>query len=121
MIKKINLSHSKINVEEKRKKNISRSEFNNIRFTQSNKIPKNKKSKIVIPKYLKEDLKKETKLINTEYNILNNNEILLSQQGILELNAIKRLNGNNNKFKEIIQDIKNYINQRKIQEMNHLK
>ncbi len=105
----------------KEKKNISRSEFNNIRFTQSNKIPKNKKSKIVIPKYLKEDLKKETKLINTEYNILNNNEILLSQQGILELNAIKRLNGNNNKFKEIIQDIKNYINQRKIQEMNHLK
>ena len=44
-------------------------------------------------------------MVNTEYNVLNNNviEILHSQQGILELNAIKRLNGNNNNFK------RNYI------------
>ena len=66
---------------------------------------KGKVSKIVIPKYLKDHLKKETKIIKTEkYNINDiGMEILPSQQGILELNAIRRLNNNNNNFK------RNYI------------
>ena len=107
---KINLSNGTLNQEDKRKKNLSSVEFNNIRFTQSksqNKTnkKKGKVSKIVIPKYLKEHLKKETKIIKSEnYNINDfGMEILPSQQGVLELNAIRRLNNNNNNFK------RNYI------------
>jgi len=109
---KNNISNTTLNQEDKRKKNLSAVEFNNIRFTQSqnhsqNKInkKKGKVSKIVIPKYLKDHLKKETKIIKTKkYNINDiGMEILPSQQGILELNAIRRLNNNNNNFK------RNYI------------
>ncbi len=105
---KINLSNGTLNQEDKRKKNLSAVEFNNIRFTQSQNKTNKKKgkvSKIVIPKYLKEHLKKETKIIKSEnYNINDfGMEILPSQQGVLELNAIRRLNNNNNNFK------RNYI------------
>ena len=105
---KNNLSNATLNQEDKRKKNLSAVEFNNIRFTQSQNKTNKKKgkvSKIVIPKYLKEHLKKETKAIKSENYNTNNfgMEILPSQQGILELNAIRRLNNNNNNFK------RNYI------------
>ncbi len=105
---KNNLSNATLNQEDKRKKNLSAVEFNNIRFTQSQNKTNKKKgkvSKIVIPKYLKEHLKKETKIIKSEnYNINDfGMEILPSQQGVLELNAIRRLNNNNNNFK------RNYI------------
>ncbi len=105
---KNNLSNATLNQEDKRKKNLSAVEFNNIRFTQSQNKTNKKKgkvSKIVIPKYLKEHLKKETKTIKSENYNTNNfgMEILPSQQGILELNAIRRLNNNNNNFK------RNYI------------
>ena len=105
---KNNISNTTLNQEDKRKKNLSAVEFNNIRFTQSQNKTNKKKgkvSKIVIPKYLKDHLKKETKIIKTEkYNINDiGMEILPSQQGILELNAIRRLNNNNNNFK------RNYI------------
>ena len=60
-------------------------------------------------------------MVNTEYNVLNNNviEILHSQQGILELNAIKRLNGNNNNFKRNYIGYNELYKSKENSEMNH--